>query len=148
MNPPTQEKTMELESIIDKCCVGVIGEDGKGIYWRNDLIEQMSALLASSQDSFRRKVEEEEVCICAAVQLPNTGYVVRGHRHNDCYRTLQGMERWKNGSIGDVEDGFMTTRNRFVDRKEGLKLQKAAGIKSVDREGDYRGDELYSEDLY
>ena len=42
--------------------------------------------------------------------------------------------------------GFITSKNRYVTRAEGLKLQKAAGIPSADPEG--YGSELYSEDLY
>lgn len=45
------------------------------------------------------------------------------------------------------EQGFMTSKNRFVTRKQGRKLQDDAGIKSVDRTG-YQTDTLYSEDLY
>ena len=41
----------------------------------------------------------------------------------------------------------VTSRNRFVSRKEGRQLQDAAGIPSA-AEGGYRGDSLYSEDLY
>ena len=139
-------KKSKIEDSIKKILENEIPHQTKlppdsGLYYKhlNHITERISALLNSEV--------EREVCVCAAVKLLN-GYVVRGHRHNDCYRTLQGMERWKNGSVGDVEDGFMTTKNRFVDRKEGLKLQLAAGIKSVDKEGKYRGDELYSEDLY
>lgn len=47
-----------------------------------------------------------------------------------------------------AEQGFITSENRFVDRKEGCKLQRAAGIKSVDKNHPYLHDELYSEDLY
>ena len=93
---------------------------------------------------------EKEVCICAAIKMPD-GYIVRGHRHNDCIHTIYGIKRYQTGLSKMYEaiiEGFITTRNRFVDRKEGLKLQMAAGIKSADREGKYRGDELYSEDLY
>lgn len=43
--------------------------------------------------------------------------------------------------------GFITNRGRFVSRTEGRKLQDAAGIPSADREG-YRGNTLFSEDLY
>ena len=88
----------------------------------------------------------EEVCVCAAIKMPD-GYIVRGHRHNDCFRTIQGIQRYKGVNLDSLPDGFMTTRNRFVDRKEGRKLQEAAGIKSADKDG-YRGDTLFSEDLY
>jgi hypothetical protein len=43
--------------------------------------------------------------------------------------------------------GFITSRNRFVNRSEARELQEAAGIASV-APGGYRGDLLFSEDLY
>ncbi len=47
-----------------------------------------------------------------------------------------------------VEQGFLTTRGRFVARAEARSLQEAAGIPST-CEGGYRKDGwLYSEDLY
>lgn len=42
--------------------------------------------------------------------------------------------------------GFLTTLNRFVDRKEGLKI--ALANNQVLDIADVRGDNLYSEDLY
>ena len=44
--------------------------------------------------------------------------------------------------------GFITSDNRFVERKEGMKIQKRAGILSAEKDGGYRGDILFSEDLY
>lgn len=87
----------------------------------------------------------KEIVICSAIMLPD-GYVVRGHRHDDCIRTAAGIPRYK-GQILDRRQGFVTSRNRFVDRYEGLALQKAAGIKSADKSG-YRAHKLFSEDLY
>lgn len=90
-----------------------------------------------------------EVCICAAIKLDD-GRVLRGHRHHDCFRTLSGLRQVDaaipSGLIG-IEQGFVTSRNRFVDRREGFRLQLAAGIESVSRDG-YRGGQLFSEDLY
>ena len=87
--------------------------------------------------------EAAETCLCAAIKLSD-GYIVRGHRHNDCLRTAWDMKR-----IGDSrpEQGFLTSHGRFVDREVARQLQEAAGIKSVAPDG-YRGTELYSEDLY
>lgn len=89
-----------------------------------------------------------ETCICAAVRLAD-GYIVRGHRHNDCMRTARDRAD-ANGSVYTrPAQGFLTTRGRFVDRVEGLRLQLAAGIQSADpaRGGEYQT-QLYSEDLY
>lgn len=92
---------------------------------------------------------QKEIVICAAIDFD--GRVVRGHRHSDCIHTANRMGiDTKHRS--DAE-GFITSKNRFVDRKEGYELQIAAGIKSVLSGGiyasdAYRGKELYSEDLY
>lgn len=83
-----------------------------------------------------------EQCICAAI-VTVEGRTIRGHRHHDCFRTAVEM------GLGvlrvDNAQGFITSENRFVGRAEGRRLQEAAGIESV---GGYRGDILFSEDLY
>lgn len=87
---------------------------------------------------------DQEIVICSAV-IAECGTIVRGHRHHDCFRSMEGMGL-KNAHKPDTQ-GFITSKNRFVTRKEGRKLQDLAGIKSVDKDG-YRGNDLYSEDLY
>src|SRR6478752_8153270 len=86
-----------------------------------------------------------EFIICAAIHIddkmehlaqpPNvkTGFVVCGRRHSDCYQTIIFLR-------GDIDDffkslgisaadqrkcqGFMTSNNRYVDRREAYKLAK------------------------
>lgn len=84
-----------------------------------------------------------EVCICAAV-LATNGQVIVGRRHGDCLHRLAdlGLPR-----VGFEAQGFLTSRNRYVTRREGRQLQEAAGIRSYSSDG-YRGDLLFSEDLY
>jgi hypothetical protein len=90
-----------------------------------------------------------EVCICAAI-VTKDGTVVRGHRHADAMRTA--FDAKHRPSRDPDAQGFITSRNRYVGRREALALQQAAGIKSADvarnPDGAYRADELYSEDLY
>lgn len=86
----------------------------------------------------------KEVCICAAIKTKD-GQIIRGHRHGDCIQTMIRMKiedkvRW-------ADQGFITSKNRFVSREDGRILQDKAGIKSVDKDG-YRGKTLFSEDLY
>jgi hypothetical protein len=90
------------------------------------------------------KIMDKEICICAAV-LDTTGYAWRGHRHADCISSLMEAGREYPHVFG--KQGFMTSRNRFVNREDGMILQLAAGIPSADR-GGYRGKRLFSEDLY
>jgi hypothetical protein len=116
-----------------------------GVAWHQRYLDVHHGLLVGAR----------EVCICAAVRLPD-GRVFRGHRHSDCLLTARQAvnagrdEReyddvWRPHMGGD--QGFVTSRNRYVDREEGLKLQLAAGIKSACPSG-YRVRELFSEDLY
>jgi hypothetical protein len=88
-----------------------------------------------------------EICICAAVRLPD-GRIFRGHRHGDCRDAIIlriGENNWHSSMMDD--QGFITSRNRYVGRTEGRALQDLAGIPSADK-GGYRGSLLFSEDLY
>ena len=88
-----------------------------------------------------------EIVICAAIRV-STGEIIRGHRHGDCFNSFKAKKLKQDGvNIATAEQGFITSCNRFVDRVEGMKLQLAAGIASV-AEGGYRGQILFSEDLY
>lgn len=93
-----------------------------------------------------------EIVICSAVKATD-GTIVRGHRHSDAIRTLAGIP----GKVFDQHQqaqGFITSLNRYVTRREGCEIQKAAGIESFyvtgrgEPEGAYLHGELYSEDLY
>jgi len=87
-----------------------------------------------------------EIVICAAVRLED-GRIFRGHRHTDALRTSCDVvgDTWK-CPYGD-DQGFITSRNRYVTREEALQLQHAAGIPSACPSG-YRARQLFSEDLY
>lgn len=111
-------------------------------------LNEATSLFENSPDSPKigdiEPIGDKEIVICSAV-IAECGTVIRGHRHYDCFRAMQQREL-KNSNKPDSQ-GFITSKNRFVTRKEGRKLQDLAGIKSVDKDG-YRGDDLYSEDLY
>ncbi len=83
-----------------------------------------------------------ETCICAAIKLVD-GTVIQGLRHHLCLG-----EAFSRGlSITGHEQGFITSTGRFVDRLVGKAIQNLAGLPSA-APGGYRGDLLYSEDLY
>lgn len=84
-------------------------------------------------------MSELEVAIGAAIKLAD-GSVLTGKRHADCIREAKC---W----VSQSAQGFLTNRGRFVDRREAKSLMVRAGWQSV-AEGGYRGDQLYSEDLY
>lgn len=83
-----------------------------------------------------------EVPACAAIRTAH-GFLFAGKRHGECLTAALASGYDK----AYLTQGFMTTRGRFVDRKEALKLCQAAGLPSADP-GGYRGDILFSEDLY
>lgn len=85
-----------------------------------------------------------EICICAAVQAEE-GIVIRGHRHHDAMRAARLA--FCTVKQGEDAQGFITSRGRYVTRREGRQLQEAADIGSYSS-GGYRGDLLFSEDLY
>jgi hypothetical protein len=78
-----------------------------------------------------------------------TGLVVEGHRHADIIRTmlnLLGKRTCSNGEncAGESIQGFVTNENRFVDRREAMKIARDAHQIISDT----TFAELYSEDLY
>ena len=68
-----------------------------------------------------------------------------------CYRHSDGFAAIKNYGYAKpsdpIDQGFLTSENRYVDRQEGRKIFDAAGQQSPDKRYDY-ADELYSENLY
>lgn len=90
---------------------------------------------------------EPEVCICAALQMPD-GYVVRGHRHDGAIKTAGGMSRYTREHIYEAEQGFVTSRNRFVGREEGARLMRAVDWHDPKTGLPFLADVLFSEDLY
>lgn len=97
----------------------------------------------TDKDQINKNVE---ICICAAIK-DASGYVWIGHRHGDAICTaIEGGATIPHEKESEWQ-GFVTSSNRFVNRYEGYKLQVSAGIKSADP-GGYRGERLFSEDLY
>ena len=84
---------------------------------------------------------DPEVIICAAILMPD-GYIVRGHRHNDCIHTRAGYTRYLGQR--EVEQGFMTSRNRFVGREEAYVIHNSEWL--VNPTEGVR--DLFSEDVY
>ena len=91
----------------------------------------------------------DEYILCAAIhwddgkpyphQPTETGIVYCGYRHCDIF---QQRER---GSFRGMEQGFLTSRKRFVGRKEAAFIAVTAGQTDI---GEIRGRELFSEELY
>lgn len=121
--------------------------------WWGRVCEQCDSGEATMAEKFlqiaRARIQHApEIVICAAVRDIG-GTVIRCHRHHHGLAVLR--ERWASRSHNivalEAEQGFVTSRNRYVDRREAMALQLAAGIQSV-APGGYRGEQLFSEDLY
>jgi hypothetical protein len=73
------------------------------------------------------------------------GIVFSGYRHIHCLHQMVSMTGKRNSEIGEYIEGFLTNRNRFVDRIEaGLIAIKCGQIDKLN----YSTNKLYSEDLY
>lgn len=71
-----------------------------------------------------------------------SGYVVCGMRHGNCFSTAYALCKDRSYIKYEKEQGFLTSKNRFVDRLEAAKLAFYAGqIKQITHI-------LYSENLW
>lgn len=71
------------------------------------------------------------------------GVVVCGHRHGHCISQILPLTGERMYKLGDHIQGFLTNKNRFVDRVEGGKIWMENGGKL-----EYSKTLLYSEDIY
>ena len=81
---------------------------------------------------------------------PATGLLFCAWRHGDCFTSLQAWadllppgERARIGEeqLAGLNQGFLTSSGHYVDRVEGMRIARAAGQATSDRNA------LYSEDL-
>lgn len=107
-------------------------------------------------------LDKEEYILCSAIWYPDLkllkpevlepygfrpynigkGVVFSGWRHANCVYQMVGVTGLREYNAGDKEEGFLTSKNRFVNREEAAKIaferkQITKNIKT-----------LYSEDLY
>lgn len=105
-------------------------------------------------------IEKPEYILCAAIHFDDgvkhehqprnikSGFVVCGRRHHNCYITAfiingnESMAHRMNEANGKATQGFLTSTDRFLDRKQSALL-------AVEQKQTYRDtDLLFSEDLY
>lgn len=74
---------------------------------------------------------------------------VYGLRHYDPFmrKQIKELEKQYNYALLDWEQGFLTNKGRFVDRKEAMKIAKAQN-QVIRLSGSQNSDILFSEDLY
>ena len=98
-----------------------------------------------------RRLTEEKI-LGPAIRRPSDGqfwYAQKPHRHGDVIHTLATTLHELNGVVpGDWEQGFATTRLRYVDRREAMAIAIREKQFKPRREGNYKGPELYTEDLW
>ena len=107
----------------------------------------------------------EERIVCAAIWYKDVelhrhgnpvsnidrGIVVCGLRHGNCIGTMKALTGLRTvtvaeDGVGEHEQGFLTTKNRFVDRYEGFEIAERSG--QILDMNQTRGRRLFSEDLY
>jgi hypothetical protein len=93
---------------------------------------------------------EKEFILCAALNY--YGKIVCGHRHSDCYQLIrQLVPKITDEDLPKRENqGFLTSLNRYVDRKEGWKIAKENNQIQWGLEASENGEDshLISENLY
>jgi hypothetical protein len=88
--------------------------------------------------------------VCAAMMHRTDFTVVLGLRHWDAWMVGQLPKEAEHGKYhgGDWEQGFLTSRGHFVDRREALDIAQRAGQINRYRPKSNPKDQLFSEDLY
>lgn len=90
-------------------------------------------------------MDNSEKVICAAVRIGRGNsepIIIGGLRHGDCIKTAINTNSCKLVRMNMM--GFITSKNRFVDRREAYLIAVNAGqVKAKAGK-----DSLYSEDLY
>lgn len=92
---------------------------------------------------------QPEKILCAAIMF--NGSIITGYRHLDCYKTLKNLlgkfVTPEDFNVGREDQGFLTSYDRYVDRREAWKIAKANNQIVL---GPSEGDdcELISENLY
>ena len=76
----------------------------------------------------------------------DVGIVFSGYRHPHCLYQMVAVTGLRSCEAGEHEEGFLTNKNRFVDRKEAMQIAIAAN-QLIKRDGQ-NNHTLYSEDLY
>ena len=101
-------------------------------------------------------MNKEEKIVCSAIKITKVNDVYNGIylglRHGDCFgaiariRELVGdSDEWRVKCLQNAEQGFLTSKNRFVDREKAMII--AQNNNQVIRKYD-DNKELYSECIY
>lgn len=133
----------KIKAILDQIDIQMLGNS-----FDADLQPSLSGIVHARNELIKLFTQQEvkEIVICAAIKI-NEATIIRGQRHSDAINTA--VERgWKMKATSQAVQGFITSRNRFVDRIEAREIQRKAGIEGADKYGYFSDKELFSEDLY
>ncbi len=86
-----------------------------------------------------------ETIVCSAIR--KDGKIWTGLRHNNCILSYF-EEAGKQFGGAERNQGFMTSLDRYVDRREGYRIAKAAGQLEGRKKNGSNQPILYSEDLW
>ena len=109
------------------------------------IIEELTNILESKNNN------TSEFILCSAIQYH--GVIVSGRKHSDCYAVLNALTSFKlktNEMPDRSNQGFLTSRNKYVTRKEAWKIALIAnqiryGLKASENDEE---SELISENLF
>ena len=127
--------------------------DSIGIKNKTELTySQFLDMMGESEEALQveNKPFDREFILCASLKFHDN--IVSGHRHSDCYELIRKMcPNIADTSLPQREDqGFLTSLNRHVDRREGWKIAKENNqIKwGLNASDDNEESQLISENLY
>jgi len=142
-----------MKEIITKKILEIVGDNRKGfksgtfLEHRDEYNKGYNKALQDLRDKAPHLAEsiveemDKEIIICSAIKCPD-GYIVRGHRHHDCIRTISEIQKYKDNYKGDKNfvQGFITSKNKFVNRNKAYEIFKNLAWSEKGQ--------LYSEDVY
>ena len=92
----------------------------------------------------------KEIILCSAIVYNDT--IICGYRHGDCYDILRQLipNITEDDEPGREYQGFLTSTNRYVDRKEAWKIAKENNQIKIGLVASENGEDsiLISENLY
>jgi len=143
-------KKEELDQIKDLLSYGDIKVKRENEYSLTD-----KAVVKLINEIMRLRETSKDYILCAAIYYNDgkkrehqprnieSGIVVCGRRHHNCIMTAIEFSK---SVKQDLEEGFITSKDKFVNREVALEIAKRANqILDLSK---VRGNKLYSEDLY
>lgn len=113
----------------------ILRKEQKAVHtYDKDFISELEEILSTIISQTRQEAVEEKI-ICSAIKTPKN-VIIKGHRHNDCFRTAKGISTISEHDIKFSQQGFINSKNEFVTREEAHKIYYGVEGK------------LFSEDLY